>query len=377
MAIKNIADNVIDTDVLVIGGGIGGCPAAAKAAEHGLKVTLVEKSKPERSGNAAHGIDEIQMFPRDGLTALDLLKLTENRWGSERLKGRFMNPNVIYKRCSSAFWVLEELEKMGCTMRWDDGEYYWFPWFPPVYQRVQLRVHWQNVKPEMAAAVRKQKVNVLERTMVVDLLTHNGTVTGATVYNSRTGEFSIIKAKAVILATGKFMRHYNCETPFPWKYKMRYHWCPAALAGDGHAVGYRAGADLSCMELLRSSHFADDLAINFSAIVLNDGLASEEITWDGRELSHWPTGNEYLDMERRGLDPLYHTLEHTSDDFIKRVEAHCADYGMLRLKISGDRGFNFHTHRFQLQFNTPGMDHPATGLVIDEDLSPHGKAFTP
>ena len=47
MALEKIADNVIETDVLVVGGGIGGCPAAAKAAEHGLKVTLVEKAKTE------------------------------------------------------------------------------------------------------------------------------------------------------------------------------------------------------------------------------------------------------------------------------------------------------------------------------------------
>ncbi|MBW1768541.1 MAG: FAD-dependent oxidoreductase [Deltaproteobacteria bacterium] len=60
MSLEKIADNFIDTDVLIIGGGIAGCPAAAKAAENGLKVTLVEKAKTDRSGSAAQGIDRSQ-----------------------------------------------------------------------------------------------------------------------------------------------------------------------------------------------------------------------------------------------------------------------------------------------------------------------------
>ena len=35
--------------------------------------------------------------------------------------------------------------------------------------------------------------------MVVDLLTNNGEVVGATAVNTRTGEFIVIKAKGVIL----------------------------------------------------------------------------------------------------------------------------------------------------------------------------------
>ena len=45
MSLEKLADRVIETDVLVIGGGLSGCPAAAKATEHGLNVTLIEKSK--------------------------------------------------------------------------------------------------------------------------------------------------------------------------------------------------------------------------------------------------------------------------------------------------------------------------------------------
>ena len=78
-------------------------------------------------------------------------------------------------------------------------------------------------------------------------LQNNGSVVGATAVNTRTGEFMVIKAKATIVATGLFARLYNPETPLFWKYKFRYHWCPATVSGDGWGMAYRAGAELACM----------------------------------------------------------------------------------------------------------------------------------
>ena len=48
----------VDTDVLIIGGGLAGCMAAINAAaEEGVRVTLVDKSNTRGSGCAAMGID--------------------------------------------------------------------------------------------------------------------------------------------------------------------------------------------------------------------------------------------------------------------------------------------------------------------------------
>ena len=44
------SENVIETDILVIGGGMAGCFAAIKAVEQGLKVTLVDKGYVSKSG---------------------------------------------------------------------------------------------------------------------------------------------------------------------------------------------------------------------------------------------------------------------------------------------------------------------------------------
>ncbi len=97
MSIEQVADKVIETDVLVIGGGIAGCPTAAKAADHGLKVTLIEKAKPERSGSAGQGIDHYGVFPRDGVTKQELLRRWENFQSLLNGEGRFGDPNLVYK----------------------------------------------------------------------------------------------------------------------------------------------------------------------------------------------------------------------------------------------------------------------------------------
>jgi len=361
MAFPKMADKVVETDVLVMGGGVGGCPAAAKAAEHGLNVTLVEKSKPERAGNCAPGMDEIGPFTRDGVTALDLVK-------HDKEGGQYLDPNVLYKIYDSSLWALEELERFGVTMRWDDGEYYWIPWFLGNDAKNWLRVHWLNAKPEMAAAVRKRGVNVLERTMVVDLLTDKDRVAGATTVNTRTGEFTVIKAKAVVIAAGKFLRHYDPVTPVTWKYKMAYEFFPEASSGDGHAVAYRAGADLTGMEMIRTSDVRDALVMRGGNFAHNDGIFGKVFTWKGEEVSRAPGGPlDYLELARKGMEPLYLSLEHLPDDFQKRIEAHYVDERFLGLKIAEERGFNPRTHRYQKRF-TPSNRNHATGIDVDENL---------
>ena len=43
-------ENLVETDVLVIGGGIAGCFAAIKAKERGVNVVMVDKAYAGRSG---------------------------------------------------------------------------------------------------------------------------------------------------------------------------------------------------------------------------------------------------------------------------------------------------------------------------------------
>jgi len=367
MSLEQIADRIIETDVLVMGGGIAGCSASAKAAEHGLNVTLVEKAKPERSGSASLGISGIGMFPRDGLTALDLVQ----RWGGWQTfmsgGGRYSNPNTTYKLYCNSFWALEELEKFGIPMKETGDDYCWVPTHISS-ERVGLRVPWQDVKPLMAKAARERGVNVLERTMIVDLLTNKGTVVGATAINTRTGEFTVIKAKATIISTGEFTRCYDPETPLPWKYKFEYHLCPATISGDGWAAAYRAGAELTNMyNTGMGFRIRDDLTMPYGFFPNNEGLPMRTFTWNGQEVMNPNTGR-YTELERKGLTPIYHSLEHIPDDWHKRIEVGLIDQRMISIKIAEDRGFNPKTHRYELMANRAYNFGAPAGIYIDEDF---------
>src|SRR3972149_1337714 len=64
-------EQVVEADVLVIGGGIAGCWAAISAARNGLKVALVEKGDTVRSGSGGPGCDHSCNAPANPLSNVD------------------------------------------------------------------------------------------------------------------------------------------------------------------------------------------------------------------------------------------------------------------------------------------------------------------
>lgn len=56
--------HLVDADILVIGGGFGGCGATYESRYWGrnMKIVLVEKANIERSGAVAHGLSAINCY---------------------------------------------------------------------------------------------------------------------------------------------------------------------------------------------------------------------------------------------------------------------------------------------------------------------------
>jgi len=357
---NNIQENVLETDVLVVGGGIAGCCAAAKAAESGLKVMMVEKSKSDRSGSSGQGIDHYSGFFPPGTTPQQFLEIWKNMGPGAFFGGaEFINFSRLYRTIVNRRWASDELERFGVPMKWEHGDYE----VADIYYHggwTTLRVHWMNVKPILAKAVRERGVKVLERTMAVDLLTDKNRVTGITALNTRTGDFSVIKAKATVLATASFSRCFNPETPQPWKYKYRYHWCPAAVSGDGWAMTFRAGGEIGNMEQTeRGYRFRDDLTLSYGN-VRGDGIEAKRLTWDGTE-----TRLAGVALERQGKDPFYYSLTNLPDDFQKRIEVAYADERLVSFKIAEDRGFNPRTHNYEMMENRPNQLNTPPGITAD------------
>jgi len=372
MSLEKIADEVLETDVLIVGGGIAGCVAAVKASEYGADVTILEKAAIRRSGGAASGMDHIATIPHGGITIKDIVAKVcdDGVYPPIYNKKGLMDANLFYAAWKDTKKRLQELETWGVTIRWDDGDYYWIH-SNRTGGMTTIRFHGQRFKPQLAAAVQKRGIRVIERTMGVDLLVTNGRCIGAVALNVRNNRFLVIKAKSTIVATGMVQRIFNPEDGAPWKYKMMYHWCPTG-AGDAHAMAYRAGAKLVNMEFSSwYSRLIDDKTIMFGSLTDGDGISTRIVNAKGEVVSPnaFMSLEKYVEEEEKGNTPLYFDVPSNPEDYQRKREISTADERPVTLKYLKDRGWDYRTHRWELHGTKPlSLTKFMAGIVVDEEV---------
>ena len=57
-----VRENIVKSDILIVGGGIGGLQAAITAAKNGADVVIAEKADTRRSGSGATGNDHFMCY---------------------------------------------------------------------------------------------------------------------------------------------------------------------------------------------------------------------------------------------------------------------------------------------------------------------------
>ena len=274
--IKFGEETELEADVLVLGGGIAGCWAAISAARQGAKVVLMEKGDVKRSGSGGPGCDHWCNVPANPLSRVD-----PDEWAIQEMEalGDFSNGIGIQIQCREDYDALLEMEQMGGKIRDIDDEfvgaegrddatkfmvsprytryagYAEHPgWDQPGYNppetrnNVVLRIWGSTFKPILKKECLKLGVKVLDRTMATSLLNDGGKqgsrIVGATGINVRTGEFIIVKAKAVIISTA--------GSGQMWMMDMEHGGYSSMFSrnesGDGTAMAWRAGAKLTMME---------------------------------------------------------------------------------------------------------------------------------
>ncbi|MBT9612414.1 MAG: adenylyl-sulfate reductase subunit alpha [Burkholderiales bacterium] len=232
----------VDTDILVIGGGFGGCGAAYESRYWGrnLKITLVEKANIERSGAVAHGLSAINCYM--GL-----------RWGENRPEDF-----VRYARGDLMGLVREDL--IFDIARHVDATVHMFEeWGLPImmnpetgrYQREgkwQIMIHGESYKPIIAEAARKSASEVHNRIMVTHLLMDKvrpNRVAGAVGFSVRDGCFYVFRAKAVIVAAGGASHIFR---PRSVGEGMGRTWYAPWSSASAYGLVLRAGAKMIQME---------------------------------------------------------------------------------------------------------------------------------
>ncbi len=261
----------IDTDVLVIGGGIAGCWAAISAARHGLKVALVEKGNTIRSGAGGPGCDHWCNAPANPLSNVD-----PDEWAQHMADRPFCNGIGIQIQCREDYDTLLEMEQIGGKIRDTEDEYAGAegrddktklmisPRYarihsyvsdgktdqdpPQVRNNVVIRVWGSTFKPALKKECKRLGVKIFDRVMATSLLTENGIqgarVVGAAGFNNRTGEFMIFKSKATVLSTAGAGSIWMLSTELGGYSSMMSR----TISGDGTVMAWKAGAELTRME---------------------------------------------------------------------------------------------------------------------------------
>ncbi|MDL2313755.1 FAD-binding protein [Desulfovibrio sp. OttesenSCG-928-C14] len=228
-----------ETDVLIVGGGIGGLMAAISAAAEGARVLVAEKAHIRRSGDGATGNDHFACYiPEVHGDDLDVI-LHEFYSG---LAGSFQDKSVVRRNFLASFDRVLDWDRWGIPMRasgkWDFTGHA-FPGRP----RIWLKYEGANQKVILSKQAEKSGAEILNKLSIIDLVVRNGKVAGAIglrLTDETRPELVAIRAKAVILQTGHTNRLFNSITP-GWMFNICR--CPTS-AGAGRASALRAGARL-------------------------------------------------------------------------------------------------------------------------------------
>ncbi|RKY51875.1 MAG: succinate dehydrogenase/fumarate reductase flavoprotein subunit [Candidatus Neomarinimicrobiota bacterium] len=224
-----------ETDILIIGGGLGGTSAALLASDSGIPTDRILLTNKLRHGDAN------SMMAQGGTQAADrandspVIHYIDAMGG-----GHFANkPEVLKTLVEDAPGVIKWLEGLGAMFdKNDDGTFVELTGGGTSRRRLHACADYTGLEElrVLRDEFRNRNIPVLEFYPAIELLTdEEGKVVGAILWNMETEEYKIVKSKATVLATGGFGRLHIRGFPTTNHYGATY---------DGPVMAYRTGARL-------------------------------------------------------------------------------------------------------------------------------------
>lgn len=237
----DLSNVTTDTDVLIIGGGGAGTSAALLAEENGARVVIATKLR--------HG-DANTMMAEGGIQAASKTEKDSpyyhylDTMGGGHFRG---DPDLVYTLSVEAPSVIQWLEHLGMMFdKFPDGR------LKTAHgggtSRKRMHSAGDITGAEIMRTVRDEarnrpNITTIEFAPVVELLLNeHGHCAGALLYNLETEEYFIVKAKAVILATGGSGRLHVQG------FMTTNHY---GATGDGLVLGYRAGVPVALLHTVQ------------------------------------------------------------------------------------------------------------------------------
>ncbi len=237
----------IETDLLILGGGMAACGAAFEAAhwakQNNLKVTLVDKASMERSGAVAMGLSAINMYLglKNGKNTVDdYVNYVKND-----LMG-IARDDLVANIARHVDSTVHLFEKWGLPIWKDDEGNY-------VNEgRWQIMIHgesYKNIVSEAAKNALKElgdNGEYFERIFITEPIMEGGKCIGAAGFSVRENKFYIFKAKAVLDVMGGAVHIFR---PRSVGEGLGRSWYPPFNSGASTYFTLKAGAEMTCQEV--------------------------------------------------------------------------------------------------------------------------------
>lgn len=312
------------SDFLVIGAGVAGLRAAIELAQAGTVLVVAKDSLRESSSEYAQGgiavalsdDDEVSLHEQDTIAA----------------GAGLCDRDAVRTLVEEGPTAIEQLIEWGAEFDRDGLRLAFTREAAHSRSRI-LHAHGDSTGREIARTLYRKASSLPGVTFrsfraTVDLLIEGGEARGALVYDGASEKLVPVGARAVLLATGGLGRVYKDTTN------------PDVATGDGVAMAYRAGAEISDIEFVQFHPTALHVegAPRF--------LLSEALRGEGGLLRN-AAGDRFTDelaprdvvtraiiteLSRSGAPHVYLDLTHRGADFIRqrfpRVYETCLRYGV-------------------------------------------------
>lgn len=356
----------VTCDVLVIGGGTAGPMAALKAKQKqpNAKVILLEKANVKRSGAISMGMDGLNnaVIPGYATSEQYTKEITIANDG-------IVDQKPVLKYAERCYAIIEELDSFGIRFQKNENGDFDVKKVHHIGTYVLPMPNGDTVKKALYRQLRRARLLISNRFMATRLLRdRDGRAAGVIAVNTRTAEFLVIRAKAVILCMGAAGR-----LGLPTSGYMFGTYENAANSGDGYAMAYHGGAKLANLECFQINPLIKDyngpacayVAGPFGAYTANnEGRRFIECDyWSGQMML------EFFNELQSGKGPVFLKLNHLHSDTVSDIEhiLHTVERPTRGLFHEG-RGTDYRREMVEMHISEIGFcsGHSASGVYVDE-----------
>ncbi|MDR0653657.1 MAG: FAD-binding protein [Synergistaceae bacterium] len=294
---KNLEElgKVVTADVLVVGGGMAGIPAAISARESGADVLIADKAYTGLAGQSPRGGNGMVALKKDA----DLDKYCKYLITQV---GRYLNDQKALRNYAEHVYpTIEKMDEWGVELsKHEDGSFGYFdlpvgPWW-----MMGINLYCAD---NMRKTAEKKGVRLQNHVNITDLLKEGDRVVGAVGFDIINGAFHIFRAKTVILACGA--NNFRAARMF-------------TNSGEGNSLAFNAGAQMRNAEFVFMEVAAAKTGETLHGAQMFVFNQAGENIWD--KYVNWPAQDVCAEMilgmakeYREGRGPLYIDLSKLSE----------------------------------------------------------------